>query len=574
VIWSPGLFEITGLQPNEHMTRSIGRSPIHPDDLPSWLEARQALDGRLIEVRVCRPDGQQRWVRSRMSRTSVRGNPETDFGVVQDITAEKEALEAVAGQARFISNIAARVPGLFYQARLRPDGRSDIPFVNDAVREMLELDPQTLREDARPLFQRVHPQDLPGVEAALALSARDLVPWRQIYRAVLPKRGVRWYSVEAVPQREADGSVIWHGFTTDVTDIQETSRVRNSQHRMLEAIRQAQASYIDAGDRAQVFERLLNAMLELTSSGFGFVGEVLSDEQGQPCLQTHAMNDVAWDEALRARVQRQLADGVELPNPGSLVGRVVIEGVPVLANDLVQAPSAVGLPPGHPPLRSFLGVPVFVGERLVAMVGLANRADGYTEADVDFLQPLLATLGQLGLAFRARLDRRRFQEALQETSRELQDKSRDLQTTLDAMNQGLAMVDGQGRYRLFNRRMLEMLNLPERFMASHPTHAEVSRLQVERGDFGPGLSLVDPALRVYMGRDPAQQPEHYLRRTLDGRVLEVRTRHRLDGGMVRTYSDVTSYVNGQEQLKEERQRLAWVLEATRPGHLGARCGQR
>lgn len=565
VIWSPGLFALTGREPNPRLIRSEARSVVHEDDMPAWLEARQALDGRLLEFRLRMPDGSIRWARSRMSRTTIQGNPETDFGVVQDVTAEKLAQEALAAQANFIRNIAARVPGMFYMARIRPDGCSEIPYVNDAVREMLELEPEALRHDARPLFQRVHPDDLPGVKAALAASARDLVPWRQLYRAVLPVRGVRWFNVEAVPEREPDGSVVWHGFTTDVTEAQETARVLNSQHRMLEAIRQAQASYIDAGDRSQAFERLLSAMLELTSSEFGFVGEVMTDEAGQACLTIDALNCVGWDGNSLARQKEWLASGPQVRQPDSLVGQVLAKGQPVLVNDMVHASGAVGLPLEHPRVRTFLGASVFVGDRLVAMVGLANRAAGYAASDVAFLQPLLATLGQLGLAFRARLDRLRFREALQETTQELMAKSRDLQATLDAMNQGLAMVDGQGRYRLFNRRMLEMLNLPERFMASHPTHAEVSQLQIERGDFGPGLSLIDPALRAYMGRDPAEQPEQYLRRTLDGRVLEVRTRHRLDGGMVRTYSDVTSYVNGQEQLKEERQRLAWVLEATRPG---------
>lgn len=565
VIWSPGLFSLTGRPLNQRMTRTEARSVVHEDDMPAWLEARQALDGRLLEFRLRMPDGSIRWARSRMSRTTIQGNPETDFGVVQDITAEKLAHEALGAQANFVRNIAARVPGMFYQAKLRPDGRSEIPFVNDAVRDMLDLEPEVLRHDARPLFERVHPDDLPGVKAALAASARELVPWRQVYRAVLPTREVRWFSVEAVPQREADGSVVWHGFTTDVTEVQNTNRKLDRQHRMLEAIRQAQASYIDAGDRTQVFDRLLNAMLELTSSEYGFLGEVLTGEGGLPYLKTLALSDISWDDASRAAMQRHREEGMEFHNMDTLFGRVMTTGRPVVSNDPAHDERSGGLPSGHPHMGAFLGIPVFVSEKLVAMVGLANRPGGYSEADVDFLQPLLATLGQLGLAFRARLERRRFQLALQETTEALTAKSRDLQAALDAMNQGLAMVDAQGRYRLFNRRMLEMLNLPERFMAAYPTHAEVSRLQAERGDFGPGLSLVDPALRPYLEVNPAQQPEQYLRRTPDGRVLEVRTRHRLDGGVVRTYSDVTSYVNGQEQLKRERQRLAWVLEATRPG---------
>jgi len=88
VIWSAGLREIVGVRPDEVLTRDQARAILHEEDRAAWLEARQALDGRVLEFRIRRPDGQIRWVRSRMDQTTVWGNPDTDFGVVQDITVE------------------------------------------------------------------------------------------------------------------------------------------------------------------------------------------------------------------------------------------------------------------------------------------------------------------------------------------------------------------------------------------------------------------------------------------------------------------------------------------------------
>jgi PAS domain S-box-containing protein len=103
-------------------------------------------------------------------------------------------------------------------------------------------------------------------------------------------------------------------------------------------------------------------------------------------------------------------------------------------------------------------------------------------------------------------------------------------------------------------------------MAGRPTHEEVVRVRMERGDFGDNLSLLDPSLHRYVGMEPQViSPDAYVRKTADGRVLEILTRKLPDGGMVRTYADVTSYLETQEALRDERQRLAWVLEATRPG---------
>ncbi|WP_382328531.1 PAS domain-containing protein [Hydrogenophaga sp. UC242_50] len=167
VVWSLGLFEIAGLEPRDLIARGDGRAGIHPDDRPAWQAAREAMDGRQVEFRWRLPDGQQRWFRTRIGQTSVAGNPQTDFGVVQDITAEREASERLTEQLKLLQNIAARVPGMMYQARLRADGKSVISYVNDVVRSMLEIEPAELEEDADVLFRRVHPDDRAEMIASL-----------------------------------------------------------------------------------------------------------------------------------------------------------------------------------------------------------------------------------------------------------------------------------------------------------------------------------------------------------------------------------------------------------------------
>ncbi|MDO9438118.1 PAS domain-containing protein [Hydrogenophaga sp.] len=565
--WSPGLHEITGVPAAERLKRADGLKPIHPDDLPAWMEARSAMDGREVEFRWQHVDGQTRRLRTRMGKTTVGGNPETAFGVVQDITAERDASEKLAKQLTLLQHIAARVPGMMYEARLKPDGTSTIGYVNDVARTMLEVEPRELERDARILFDRVHPDDRAGVIASLEASGRQLSTWRQTYRVCLPKGGVRWHQVEAMPQRETDGSVVWHGFTTDVTDNRLAEQKLERQHRMLEAVRAAQATYIEADDRRKAFEGLLQAFLSVTGSEFGFVGDVLYSDDGKPYLRTSAITNIAWDEASQLMYQSQASSGMAFRNLDTLFGHAMLTGKPVIANDPAQHPRAGGLPGGHPTMSAFLGVPLEVGDRIVAMVGLANQPGGYSEEDIEFLQPLLGAVRQLVMAWRGHIERRRTREQLQITSELLTEKSLDLQATLDSIDQGLCRVDAHNLVTAYNRRLLEMLDLPEALLQGQPTTDQVLRFQTERGDFGPGLSWVDPVAHSHVLHGVAQvpSPEKYWRKTLDGRTLEMRTRPLPDGGLVRTFSDVSSYMQAQEALREERQRLAWVLEATRPG---------
>ncbi|MDZ4398109.1 PAS domain-containing protein, partial [Hydrogenophaga sp.] len=566
VQWSPGLYDIAGVAYQHPILRAVGRGGIHPDDMPAWLEARAALDSREVEFRWLRPDGEQRWFRSRLSQTSVAGNPQTDFGVVQDITAERQAAEQLARQLDLLQNIAQRVPGMMFQAKLSPEGRSTILYVNDAARDMLGVEPGDLQSDARILFQRVHADDRADVIASLAVSARELSYWRQTYRVNLPERGLRWYRVEAVPQRESDGSVIWHGFTSDVTDARLAAQRVERQQQMLEAVRRAQAEFIETEDKRGAFQGLLDAFIQLTTSGYGFVGEVLYDVNDKPYLRTHAVTDISWDEASRRMYTDQLDAGMTFSNLKTLFGHAMSTGLPVIANDPRSDPRAAGMPKGHPPMDAFLGIPLAVGDRLVAMVGLANQPEGYSEDDIEFLQPLLGAVRQLVLAWRGHGEQQRTRAQLEATSALLAEKSAALQDTLDSIGQGLSRVDAQGRVTAYNHRMLELLDLPEHLFQGLPMVADLIQYQRDRGDFGPDLRWVDPEARDFVGHDPERMPpSHYWRRTREGRTLEIRSRSLPDGGMVRTYTDVTTYIEAQEALREERQRLAWVLEATRPG---------
>ena len=327
------------------------------------------------------------------------------------------------------------------------------------------------------------------------------------------------------------------------------------QHRLLQAISEAQAMFIaSAGPRA-AFEALLQALMSLTGSAFGMVGQVQRGPDGRPYLRVHAMTDISWDDASRERYVEHAEAGMVFDNPQSLVGAALLSGEPVIANEGSQDARAAGTPPGHPPVRTYLGLPIQAGGELVAMVGLANRPEGYSTEDVDFLAPLLNTIGQLEMARRAQLARSAIEAELERTSALLAEKTRALEGTLASVPQGISNVDAEGRIRVFNRRYLELLELPASLMETQPHAEDVVRFQAERGDFGEGFELFDPHLRShlvsgYLDQASARDvPETYVRRTRSGRYLEVRTRVLEEGGRVRTFTDVTDYLSTLEALR-------------------------
>lgn len=136
------------------------------------------------------------------------------YSIIQDITPlkikEKE-------NARF-EKIAGRLPGVVYQYKLKPDGSSSFPYASDAIKKIYNVNPQDVMEDAAVVFNRLHPKDIEHVTASIQQSAATLSEWRDEYRVILDDGSIHWLLGNAMPEPEADGAVLWHGFIADITE--------------------------------------------------------------------------------------------------------------------------------------------------------------------------------------------------------------------------------------------------------------------------------------------------------------------------------------------------------------------
>lgn len=188
---------------------------------------------------------------------------------------------------------------------------------------------------------------------------------------------------------------------TDHTYQQLTCQIAKLQQ-LTDCITRVQAEFLLDDNRRHAFDTLLRDILALTDSKYGFIGEVLTDAQQKPYLKTFAITNIAWDQATRDFYEQQAPQGLEFRNLNTLFGVTLSTGQQVIANDPANHPAKAGIPEGHPPLNAYLGIPVFFDHSLVAMIGLANKALGYTEQDVTFLRPIISTVGQLVHASRLR----------------------------------------------------------------------------------------------------------------------------------------------------------------------------
>jgi len=177
------------------------------------------------------------------------------------------------------------------------------------------------------------------------------------------------------------------------------------ERRLLESIAGAQQRFFAEKSPTRAFDGLLADLLAITESEYGFIGQVLREPDGAPFLRMQSITDIAWNEETRRMLAARGPDGLEFHNLATLFGVALSSGKPVISNDPAHDPRRGGLPSGHPPLRAFLGLPLFAGGELVGMAGLANRAGGYDEALVAELEPFSVTCASLVVARREGLER-------------------------------------------------------------------------------------------------------------------------------------------------------------------------
>lgn len=114
--------------------------------------------------------------------------------------------------------LAKHVPGVLYQFRLRPDGSSHFPYASQGIKNIYQVNPEDVVEDATPIFNIIHPDDISNISDSIHLSARELKVWHEQYRIKFKDGKIIWLEGESTPEAMADGSIIWHGYIRDITD--------------------------------------------------------------------------------------------------------------------------------------------------------------------------------------------------------------------------------------------------------------------------------------------------------------------------------------------------------------------
>jgi signal transduction histidine kinase len=139
----------------------------------------------------------------------------------------------------------------------------------------------------------------------------------------------------------------------------------------LQAVLEAGVAIAAGLDLDQILPRLVQSACDLTGARYGALGVL--DESGNRLSQfiTAGLGD---DE------RRAIGD---LPTGRGILGVLITDARPLRLSDIGSDARSVGFPPNHPPMRTFLGVPVIAGGSVFGNLYLTEKREGedFTEAD-------------------------------------------------------------------------------------------------------------------------------------------------------------------------------------------------
>jgi len=218
-----------------------------------------------------------------------------------------------------------------------------------------------------------------------------------------------YFTVSNSPLYDSDGKLIGCVYVAhDINERkQEDHRIRRY-NRILEGINRIFSNVVQAKTEEEVGEACLSVALKITGSEFGFINEMGEDG----LLHDVAKSELGWERCfMYDKTGHRRPPGVFSVH--GLYGSVINNEKGFFTNDPPSHPDSIGIPEGHPPITSFLGVPLVQDGKTIGLIAVANREGGYSCEQQEDLEAIAPAVVQSLQRKKAEQKRKQVEEALQ-----------------------------------------------------------------------------------------------------------------------------------------------------------------
>jgi PAS domain S-box-containing protein len=388
---APSVLDLSGYGPEEWMTRhELWDALIHPDDRERVREAVARTDRtgeRLnVEYRLTRADGREIWVSDSAVLLETGGVRQ---GVIQDITQRKEAEHAVRQAEERSRRLVEQLPVVVYTDAA--DELSTAIYVSPRYEDLTGYTPEERLARPELWVEMLHPDDRDRVVAESLRTNETGEPFDAEYRIVSADGRTVWLHDYAILVEGPDGTPIWQGTLTDVSDRKLAEEAIGRRDRILEAAAFAAERFLNVPD---------------WSDAIGGVLTRLGTSAGASRAYLYRNRDDPQDGLVMDLLEEWVAPGV-VPSAefGFNLRWPYAKGFQRWAETLGAGAAVHGLVRDHPEEErreaeaentlSVCAVPVFVGGAWWGYIGLdqCDHERIWQQAEIESLRVVGNTLG-------------------------------------------------------------------------------------------------------------------------------------------------------------------------------------
>jgi PAS domain S-box-containing protein len=288
--------------------------------------------------------------------------------------------------------------------------------------------------------RNIHPEDLAHMEQQLPDFFSAKRPGVFHYRII---DGNAEKHIQMLSTPVLSGTEVQY-YVCILTDhsIQKQQEIQiKKQNELLHVLQQIQIGFLTSDNETETFESLLDNILNLTGCGIGFIGEMVEIRPGKDVMQLRSFNIHALEPHATAFYDQHRQSPLNFGDFDNLFGKAITSGEPLISNNVHEDPRRKGIPPGHPPLENFLGLPVRSGNMTIGLIGLANKKGGFDREMISFLEPLTITVSTLLQSNRIKKEKRNSERVILENAQYLQVLLASLDDIVLEMNEKLVFTN-------------------------------------------------------------------------------------------------------------------------------------
>jgi len=235
------------------------------------------------------------------------------------------------GVSKWIRVLGDNLPDSFiYQYVQEVDGTKGFLYVSAGIFRLTGVTAHEAVHDTGAMLRLVDPEQIPALLAAEAVSARDLTDFAMDLRMRRLDGAWRWMQVRSSPSRQPDGSILWAGVQTDITERTEYCREITRLNRLHSALSQINRALVQTRSREELFQKVTRALVEFGKFKMVWIGE-LDPASQEIKVVAHLGDDCGYLKGVRI-----FAD--DRPEGLGPSGTAVREGRPYICNDFLHDP--------------------------------------------------------------------------------------------------------------------------------------------------------------------------------------------------------------------------------------------